>query len=204
MTNIDASTFAAFILILLSVFLLQWVASRRQRQLREIAVAYLQQQEQTNRQLKRIDQELRRHTRLLSELLDEAANSPDYEEPLYELEDEVLAAAADDAIPIEPTTGSAKVQAFMADFSTEVISSSRKIYVGNLHYAATEEELFELFEGFGDIESVNIPLNRYNGKARGFGFVTFLNETDAQKAAQNMNGASFKNRPLQVNFAKER
>lgn len=82
-------------------------------------------------------------------------------------------------------------------------SSSIKLYIGNIDYAATESELAEHFSQFGQIEFVNIPVNRYTGKARGFGFVTFSSHNEAERAIA-LNGSEFKGRQIQVNFAKER
>ena len=78
-----------------------------------------------------------------------------------------------------------------------------KLYVGNIDYAASEEELASHFAKFGHIEMVNIPLDRYTGRARGFGFVTFKKVTDAIKA-MDLDGSDFKGRQIQVNFARER
>jgi len=78
-----------------------------------------------------------------------------------------------------------------------------KLYVGNIDYAASEEELASHFSKFGHIEMVNIPLDRYTGRARGFGFVTFKKVTDAIKA-MDLDGSEFKGRQIQVNFARER
>jgi cold-inducible RNA-binding protein len=78
-----------------------------------------------------------------------------------------------------------------------------KLYVGNIDYAATESELGDHFARFGQVEFVNIPINRYTGRARGFGFVTFGTKEDAERA-MTLNGSEFKGRQIQVNFAKER
>lgn len=78
-----------------------------------------------------------------------------------------------------------------------------KLYVGNIDYAASEAELASLFAKFGQIAMVNIPLDRYTGRARGFGFVTFKKAADAQKAMA-LDGSEFKGRQIQVNFARER
>lgn len=82
-------------------------------------------------------------------------------------------------------------------------SSQTKLYVGNIDYAATETELAGHFAPFGQVEFVNIPVNRYTGKARGFGFVTFATQEEAEHAMA-LNGSEFKGRQIQVNFAKER
>jgi hypothetical protein len=78
-----------------------------------------------------------------------------------------------------------------------------KLYVGNIDYAASEAELAAHFAKFGQIDMVNIPLDRYTGRARGFGFVTFKKPADAIKA-MGLDGSEFKGRQIQVNFARER
>lgn len=82
-------------------------------------------------------------------------------------------------------------------------SSDTKVYVGNLNHSSTESDLAQLFSKFGQIEFINIPINKHNGKNRGYGFVTFKTSNIAEKAIQ-LNGVEFKGRQLQVNFAKER
>lgn len=78
-----------------------------------------------------------------------------------------------------------------------------KLYIGNIDYAASESELAAHFSKFGPIETVNIPLDRYTRRPRGFGFITFKKVTDAMKA-MNLDGSEFKGRQIQVNFARER
>lgn len=78
-----------------------------------------------------------------------------------------------------------------------------KLYVGNIDYAASESELAAHFSKFGQIEMVNIPTDRYTGRARGFGFVTFKKSGDAMNAMK-LDGSEFKGRQIQVNFARER
>jgi len=78
-----------------------------------------------------------------------------------------------------------------------------KLYVGNIDYSATESELASYFSQYGQVEFVNIPVNRYTGKARGFGFVTFASKEGAERAMA-LHGTEFKGRQIQVNFAKER
>jgi RNA recognition motif-containing protein len=56
-----------------------------------------------------------------------------------------------------------------------------KLYIGNIDYAASESELAAHFAKFGQIETVNIPVDRYTGKARGFGFITFKKVSDADE-----------------------
>ncbi len=81
--------------------------------------------------------------------------------------------------------------------------AQHKLYVGNIDYTATESELASYFARYGQVEFVNIPVNRYTGKARGFGFVTFVSKEDAERAMA-LHGTEFKGRQIQVNFAKER
>lgn len=180
MTNIEHWFYACFATILAVFFLVYWVAAAKQKKFMALAQRSLGLQETANANLKNILNELRRHSKLLAEIIDEAANSPAYDDESLEGVDEV------DAV------------------GEEMIEVSRKIYIGNLEYSTTESELADLFRSYGTIESVNIPINRYNGKARGFGFITFASEQEAEHAAVEMNGQEFKSRQLQVNFAKER
>jgi len=77
------------------------------------------------------------------------------------------------------------------------------IYVGNLPFSATEEELRGLFERHGKVESVKLISDRETGRPRGFGFVEMA-QSDAQTAIQQMNGFQMGGRPLRVNEAQER
>jgi RNA recognition motif-containing protein len=78
------------------------------------------------------------------------------------------------------------------------------IYVGSLSYKATEEDLRKEFEGFGQVESVNIITNRYSGESRGFGFVEMPNKDEAQSAIEGLNGRELKGRKINVNEAHPR
>lgn len=78
-----------------------------------------------------------------------------------------------------------------------------KLYIGNIDYGASENELAAHFSKYGQIETVNIPVDRYTGRARGFGFITFKTVEDAIKA-MDLDGSEFKGRQIQVNFARER
>lgn len=78
-----------------------------------------------------------------------------------------------------------------------------KLYVGNVDYAVSEDELEDMFARFGDIEMVNIPVDRHSGRARGFGFVTFASPEQAERAIE-LNGSELRGRQIQVNYAKER
>ena len=77
---------------------------------------------------------------------------------------------------------------------------SKKIYVGNLSFRTTEEELAGLFEKVGAVESVSIITDRDTGRSKGFGFISMSDE-DAEKAIEAFNGKDFAGRPLTVNEA---
>ena len=78
-----------------------------------------------------------------------------------------------------------------------------KIYVGNLPFSATENEVRELFAQHGTVESVSLITDRDTGRPRGFGFVQ-MSQADASRAIQNLNGKDLGGRPLRVNEAQER
>ncbi len=78
------------------------------------------------------------------------------------------------------------------------------IYVGNLAYAMQEEDLQELFAGFGPVTSVNIIKDRDTGNSKGFGFVEMENEADGEKAIQDLDGTPVKGRNIKVNQARPR
>ncbi len=79
----------------------------------------------------------------------------------------------------------------------------KKIYVGNLPYSATEDQLRALFTEHGAIESVAVITDRQTGRARGFGFVEMSSE-DAEAAIAALNGHSLDGRNLKVNEARPR
>lgn len=76
------------------------------------------------------------------------------------------------------------------------------IYVSNLSYSITEDELRELFSEFGPVKEVNIMKDRDTGRARGFGFVEMEEIADAQNAIAGLNGKSVLDRDLIVNEAR--
>lgn len=78
----------------------------------------------------------------------------------------------------------------------------KKIYVGNISFKATEEDLRELFSQSGEVESVKIINDPQTGKPRGFGFVEMANEEGAKKAIDSLNGTTFMERTLSVAEAK--
>jgi len=79
-----------------------------------------------------------------------------------------------------------------------------KIYVGNLSYDVTEEDLRQEFLAFGEVESVSIITDKYSGRPRGFGFVEMASVSEGQAAITALNGNTLKERTLTVNAARPR
>ncbi len=79
-----------------------------------------------------------------------------------------------------------------------------KIYVGNLSYEVTEEELRQEFVAFGEVTSVNIITDKYSGRPKGFGFVEMASVSEGQAAITALNGKTLKDRTLNVNAARPR
>ena len=77
-----------------------------------------------------------------------------------------------------------------------------KLYVGNLPFQMTEEDLQALFAEAGEVLSAKIITDRYTGQPRGFGFVEMETKLEGQKAISILNGRSLDGRPLTVNEAK--
>ena len=80
---------------------------------------------------------------------------------------------------------------------------SKKLYVGNLSFSSTEDELRELFGKHGTVESVNVITDRDTGRARGFAFVE-MDDAGADAAQQALDGTDVAGRTLRVNEAHER
>ena len=80
----------------------------------------------------------------------------------------------------------------------------RNLYVGNLAYGATEENLRELFEQFGAVDSIDVISDRETGRSRGFAFVKMISQEDAAKAIDSLHGRSFMSRVLVVDEARPR
>jgi cold-inducible RNA-binding protein len=78
-----------------------------------------------------------------------------------------------------------------------------KIYVGNLPFSATEDQVRELFAAHGTVESVALPTDRETGRPRGFGFVE-MSQADAARAIQAVNGKDLGGRALRVNEAQDK
>jgi len=79
-----------------------------------------------------------------------------------------------------------------------------KVYVGNLPYSIDSDKLKELFAAHGEVTEAVVISDRYSGRSKGFGFVTFADDDGAKKAIEEMNGKEFDGRELKVNEAKPR
>ena len=79
-----------------------------------------------------------------------------------------------------------------------------KLYVGNLPFNTTENELQELFSQAGAVQEVTLMQDRFTGKSRGFAFVTMSSDEEAQNAISKLNGQSIEGRSLTVNEARPR
>ena len=80
---------------------------------------------------------------------------------------------------------------------------AKTLYVGNIPYSASEDDIRALFEQHGDVESVKLINDRETGRFRGFGFVQ-MDEGGAGAAIESLNGSDFGGRTLRVNEARER
>ncbi|MDX2443307.1 MAG: RNA-binding protein [Bacteroidales bacterium] len=78
------------------------------------------------------------------------------------------------------------------------------IYVGNLNYGITEDELREVFEKYGEVTSAKIISDKYSGRSKGFGFIEMTNDEEAKEAIENIDGTDVKGRNIKVNQARER
>lgn len=79
---------------------------------------------------------------------------------------------------------------------------NQKLYVGNLSYATTDQELQDLFAQHGTVQSANMVTDRYTERSRGFGFVEMGSGEEAQQAMEALNGSDFQGRNLVVNEAR--
>lgn len=80
----------------------------------------------------------------------------------------------------------------------------KRLYVGNLRYSTTSEQLQGLFEQFGQVRSAQVLLDRETNQSRGFGFVEMVEDHEAQAAIENLDGSEFDGRRLTVNEARPR
>jgi len=82
--------------------------------------------------------------------------------------------------------------------------SKMNIYVGNLANSATEDDLRQAFEAFGEVSNINIIKDRFSGESRGFGFVEMPTKAEAEAAIEGMNGQEIQGRAVNVNEARPR
>jgi|ERR1700734_2007825 len=81
---------------------------------------------------------------------------------------------------------------------------SNKLFVGNLSFNTTENDLQDAFAAHGTVTEANLMMDRATGRPRGFGFVTMSSSEEANKAVEALNGKSLDGRPLTVNIARPR
>lgn len=79
---------------------------------------------------------------------------------------------------------------------------SKKLYVGNLSFQASEDQVRELFAAYGEVQNVNMVTDRYTGRSRGFAFVEMTNDEAANKAREALNGKPFQERNLTIDWAR--
>jgi len=82
--------------------------------------------------------------------------------------------------------------------------TNMKIYVGNLSYEVTEQDLRQEFGAFGEVASVDIIIDKYSGRPKGFGFVEMASKSEAEAAITGLNGKTLKERTIMVNEARPR
>jgi RNA recognition motif-containing protein len=78
----------------------------------------------------------------------------------------------------------------------------RKLYVGNLPFSASEDEIRDHFAQAGSVDTVKLIMDRDTGRPKGFGFVEMASDEDAEAAIERLNGQNFNGRPLTVNEAR--
>ncbi len=78
------------------------------------------------------------------------------------------------------------------------------IYIGNLPYSTTEDELRETFSQFGQVDRANIITDKFSGRSKGFGFVEMPNDEEAQSAIDSLNDSDLSGRSIKVNQARPR
>lgn len=79
-----------------------------------------------------------------------------------------------------------------------------RIYVGNLSYQVTDEELRQTFESFGQVSAANVIMDKFSGQSKGFGFVEMPTRTEGEAAISSLNGKDLKGRNLNVDEARPR
>jgi cold-inducible RNA-binding protein len=88
--------------------------------------------------------------------------------------------------------------------TSQNMSQNNKLFVGNLSFNTTENDLQDAFAAHGNVQEVNLMMDRISGRSRGFGFVTMSAPEEAQAAIDALNGKSIDGRALTVNVAKPR
>jgi RNA recognition motif-containing protein len=78
------------------------------------------------------------------------------------------------------------------------------IYVGNLSYSVTSEDLRKAFEQFGEVSAANVVTDKFTGQSKGFGFVEMPNKANGEAAIKQMDGSDLKGRAVRVNEARPR
>ncbi|NTU93572.1 MAG: RNA-binding protein [Chlorobiaceae bacterium] len=78
------------------------------------------------------------------------------------------------------------------------------IYIGNLPYGVSEDDLRDAFSQFGQVQSANIITDKFSGRSKGFGFVDMPNDSEGREAIESMNDKDFKGRTIKVNEARPR
>ncbi len=78
----------------------------------------------------------------------------------------------------------------------------KRLYVGNLPYSVSEQDLTEKFGAFGTVESATLITDRDTGRSKGFGFIEMATDSEAQSAIEKVNGTDYDGRPVTVNEAK--
>jgi len=81
---------------------------------------------------------------------------------------------------------------------------AKNLYVGNLPYSITQEQLSELFSEAGAVASATIITDKFSGRSKGFGFVEMSSDEEGDKAIELLNGKEIEGRPIKVNEAKPR
>lgn len=80
----------------------------------------------------------------------------------------------------------------------------KNIYVGNLPYQTTEDDLRRLFEEYGEVQRASVVMDRETGRSRGFGFVEMADDAEGNRAIEALDGADLDGRSLKVNEARPR
>jgi RNA recognition motif-containing protein len=96
------------------------------------------------------------------------------------------------------------VDSYSLHLSFNQIYRYMNIYVGNLSYGVSDDNLREVFEAFGTVSSAKVITDKYSGRSKGFGFVEMDNDAEANAAIEQLDGAEIDGRPVKVNEARPR